>query len=126
MSAKSELEKSVLTKLAAGELTADQALAMLHAPKVKDLTVKVSPDGKKVAIYGAQKFPITHWPQQWKRILDGVTAPEGTVVAKILALCAEVEAAGNAAPADEAGDEAAPPAEGEVDAGLADAAAKVA
>lgn len=86
-------EKEVVAKLAAGEITADEALRLLAQAKEKPLTVKVSPDGKKVAIYGLQKFPITHWPRQWNRILEGTTAPEGTIVAKIKALCAEVEAA---------------------------------
>lgn len=86
-------EKQVVEALAAGKITADEALKLLAEGKEKPLTVKVSPDGKKVAIYGAQKFPITHWPRQWRRILDGVTAAPETIVGQILARCAEVEAA---------------------------------
>jgi len=61
----------ILTKLAAGELTTDQAsklLDELDRQKRGSLYCKVSEKGA-ISVYGLQKMPVTLYVEQWERLL---------------------------------------------------------
>jgi len=63
--------KEILAKLAAGEITleeADRLLAEL-GPELPPLTCKVSPKGA-VSVYGLQRMPVTLYADQWFRLLE--------------------------------------------------------
>ncbi|HOP78198.1 MAG: hypothetical protein WBH86_04440 [Thermogutta sp.] len=62
--------KEILAKVAAGELTpeeADRLLAELDSESAV-LTCKVSPKGA-VSVYGLQRMPVTLYADQWHRLL---------------------------------------------------------
>jgi len=62
--------KEILAKVAAGELTpeeADRLLAELNS-EAAVLTCKVSPKGA-VSVYGLQRMPVTLYADQWYRLL---------------------------------------------------------
>jgi len=62
--------KEILAKVAAGELTpeeADRLLAELDSESTV-LTCKVSPKGA-VSVYGLQRMPVTLYADQWHRLL---------------------------------------------------------
>ncbi|HKD35509.1 MAG TPA: hypothetical protein VKB78_01875 [Pirellulales bacterium] len=64
-------KEEVLAKLAAGELTVDQASQMLAdaEPKRGALYCKVSEKGA-ISVYGLQRMPVTLYVEQWQRLLD--------------------------------------------------------
>ena len=62
----------ILAKVAAGELTVDEAsklLADVEQPKRGTLYCKVSEKGA-VSVYGLQRMPVTLYVEQWERLLD--------------------------------------------------------
>jgi hypothetical protein len=64
-------KEEVLAKLAAGELTVEQASQMLAdaEPKRGTLYCKVSEKGA-ISVYGLQRMPVTLYVEQWQRLLD--------------------------------------------------------
>jgi hypothetical protein len=63
--------EEVLEKLAAGELTVDEAgrlLADTDQPKRGSLYCKVSQKGA-LSVYGLQRMPVTLYVEQWERLL---------------------------------------------------------
>ncbi len=62
-------KEDVLAKVAAGELTIEQASKMLtdEAPK-RGLYCKVSQKGA-ISVYGLQRMPVTLYVEQWERLL---------------------------------------------------------
>lgn len=61
----------ILKKLAAGEMTAEQADEMLRESDEKKrgtLYCKVSAKGA-VSVYGLQRMPVTLYVEQWDRLL---------------------------------------------------------
>jgi hypothetical protein len=63
--------EEVLAKVAAGEITVEDATKMLEqeAPRRGTLYCKVSGKGA-VSIYGLQRMPVTLYVEQWERLLD--------------------------------------------------------
>ena len=64
-------QTEILKKLAAGELTAEQAGEMLKQVEEKkrgSLYCKVSAKGA-VSVYGLQRMPVTLYVEQWETIL---------------------------------------------------------
>ncbi|MFH1266603.1 MAG: hypothetical protein ABIK89_12815 [Planctomycetota bacterium] len=61
-------EKEILAKVAAGELSADEA-AKLLAESRRSLYCKVSQKGG-LSLYGLQRMPVTLYVEQWERLLD--------------------------------------------------------
>jgi hypothetical protein len=62
----------ILAKLAAGELSTEQASKLLdeHAqPNRGSLYCKVSEKGA-ISVYGLQRMPVTLYVEQWGRLLD--------------------------------------------------------
>jgi hypothetical protein len=61
----------ILEKVAAGELSVDQAKTLLAQtePKRGSLYCKVSEKGA-VSVYGLQRMPVTLYMEQWVRLLD--------------------------------------------------------
>jgi len=62
----------ILAKLAAGEISADEASQLLDsAEKEKrgSLYCKVSQKGA-LSVYGLQRMPVTLYAAQWERLLD--------------------------------------------------------
>jgi len=62
--------EEILAKLAAGEITAEDAGKMLDEvdrPK-RGLYCKVSPKGA-ISLYGLQRMPVTLYVEQWDRLL---------------------------------------------------------
>ncbi len=62
----------ILKKLAAGEITveqADQMLSQLEGAKPNKLYCKVSNKGA-VSVYGLQRMPVTLYAEQWERLLE--------------------------------------------------------
>ena len=69
----------------------DALLAKEQARNTSTLTVRimtVRADGTAgkggIAVFGLQRNPVTLYAEQWERLLAGVEAPAGTVVAQIL------------------------------------------
>jgi len=61
----------VLTKLAAGEITTDEAsklLSQIDQEKRGTLYCKVSQKGA-ISVYGLQRMPVTLYAEQWERLL---------------------------------------------------------
>ena len=61
----------ILTKLAAGELSAEEASKLLDEAdqeKRAALYCKVSQKGA-VSVYGLQRMPVTLYVEQWERLL---------------------------------------------------------
>ncbi len=64
--------EEILEKLAAGELTVDEAtrlLAEADQQKRGSLYCKVSQKGA-LSVYGLQRMPVTLYVGQWERLLD--------------------------------------------------------
>jgi hypothetical protein len=62
----------ILKKLAAGEITAEDASKMLEElerGKRASLYCKVS-QKQAVSLYGLQRMPVTLYVEQWERLLD--------------------------------------------------------
>jgi hypothetical protein len=61
----------ILAKVAAGELSVDEASKLLadEQPKRGTLYCKVSEKGG-VSVYGLQRMPVTLYVEQWERLLD--------------------------------------------------------
>jgi hypothetical protein len=65
-------KEEVLAKLAAGEMSVDEAskmLADIAEPKRGTLYCKVSEKGA-ISVYGLQRMPVTLYVEQWQRLLD--------------------------------------------------------
>ncbi len=65
-------KEEILTKLALGELTVQEAqvlLEQLEDQKRGGLYCKVSEKGA-LSVYGLQRMPVTLYSQQWQRLLD--------------------------------------------------------
>lgn len=60
----------ILAKLAAGELSVDEASKLLtqEQPKRGQLYCKVSAKGA-ISVYGLQRMPVTLYVEQWERLL---------------------------------------------------------
>ena len=63
--------KEILAKVAAGELTTEEADSLLKTlPESQGvLSCKVSPKGA-VSVYGLQRMPVTLYADQWHRLLE--------------------------------------------------------
>jgi len=63
-------KEDVLAKVAAGEITIEEASKMLDAdaPKRGTLYCKVSQKGA-ISVYGLQRMPVTLYVEQWERLL---------------------------------------------------------
>lgn len=63
--------EDVLQKLAAGELSVDEANQLLAENEQKRGTLycKVSQKGA-LSVYGLQRMPVTLYVEQWERLLD--------------------------------------------------------
>jgi len=85
-------EKQILADLGAGQITAAQAEELLEKAREKPITCKQGEKGG-ISVYGLQRFPVTLYSRQWRRIFEAANA------AKILAFCDEVDAAKAAAEA---------------------------
>jgi hypothetical protein len=62
----------ILAKLAAGELSTDEASKLLDAAEKEkrgSLYCKVSQKGA-ISVYGLQRMPVTLYVEQWERLLD--------------------------------------------------------
>ena len=68
--------KDVLSKLAAKEITEDEAERLLEEDEArrmqKAVYCKVSTKGA-ISLYGLQRMPVTLYNEQWDRIYDEVT-----------------------------------------------------
>ncbi len=66
------MEKRDITKMNKEELVAYAQELEAAKPAPQRLTAKVSPKGA-VSLYGLQRFPVTLYANQWKRLFsDGV------------------------------------------------------
>jgi len=63
--------EEVLQKLAAGELSVDEADRLLAENEQRrgSLHCKVSQKGA-LSVYGLQRMPVTLYVEQWRRLLD--------------------------------------------------------
>ena len=63
--------QEILEKVAAGELSIDEAGKLMEQDERKPagLYCKVSPKGG-VSVYGLQRMPVTLYASQWERLLD--------------------------------------------------------
>jgi len=63
-------QEEVLRKLAAGELSVDEANELLgKQPNPGSLYCRVSQKGA-LSVYGLQRMPVTLYVEQWERLLD--------------------------------------------------------
>lgn len=64
-------KEEILAKVAAGELTIEEATKLLSdsEPKRGSLYCKVSQKGA-VSVYGLQRMPVTLYVEQWERLLN--------------------------------------------------------
>lgn len=76
-------QAEILAKLAAGDITAEQAGHLLEQLNEKPLTISITDKGG-VSVKGIWRFPVTLYPRGWERIAE--------VMPQILAKCAEVPA----------------------------------
>lgn len=60
--------KEILAKVAAGEITPEEADRLFAELEESVLTCKVSPKGA-VSIYGLQRMPVTLYADQWFKLL---------------------------------------------------------
>ncbi len=64
----------ILTKLANGEISQDEAKAQIDAATVavdnpaRNVSVKVSDKGA-VCVYGTGRFPVSLYPSQWDKVI---------------------------------------------------------
>jgi hypothetical protein len=68
-----------LNKLSAEELRA-LVLKMQAAPQAR-LTVKVKPETGTICVYGLQRFPVSLYASQWRRVFDAKAAIEANYAA---------------------------------------------
>ncbi len=63
-------KEAILAKLAAGEMSVEEATKALeaHEPKRGALYCKVSEKGA-ISVYGLQRMPVTLYVEQWDRLL---------------------------------------------------------
>ena len=64
-------KEEILAKLAAGEITAEQASRLLdeaEQQRRQSLYCKVSQKGA-ISVYGLQRMPVTLYVEQWERLL---------------------------------------------------------
>jgi hypothetical protein len=63
-------KEEILAKVAAGELSIDEASKLLaeDQPKRGTLYCKVSAKGA-ISVYGLQRMPVTLYVEQWERLL---------------------------------------------------------
>ena len=64
-------KNDILAKLAAGEISTDEASKLLEAAepaKAGSLYCKVSQKGA-ISVYGLQRMPVTLYLEQWERLL---------------------------------------------------------
>ncbi len=65
-------KEEILTKLAAGEISAEEASKLLDQAETENrgsLYCKVSQKGA-VSVYGLQRMPVTLYLEQWERLLN--------------------------------------------------------
>lgn len=62
-------QQEILAKLAAGEISAEDANKLLIKANEKPITFKVS-EKRAVSVYGLQRMPVTLYKAQWKRLLS--------------------------------------------------------
>ncbi len=64
-------KEEILAKLAAGELSVDEASKLLaeDQPKRGVLYCKTSAKGA-ISVYGLQRMPVTLYVEQWERLLN--------------------------------------------------------
>ena len=64
-------KEEILKKVAAGEITPEEAgkLLMTEAPARGTLYCKVSEKGA-MSVYGLQRMPVTLYIEQWTRLLE--------------------------------------------------------
>ena len=62
--------EEILLKVAAGEISPDEAAKLIksEAPKRGTLYCKVSEKGA-ISVYGLQRMPVTLYVEQWERLL---------------------------------------------------------
>jgi len=63
------MDKAILNRLAAGEITVEQAEEEQRKLKQKPLGMKVSEKGC-ISVYGMGRFPCSLYPSQWLRLRD--------------------------------------------------------
>ena len=63
------MDKAILQRLAAGEITVEQAEEEQRKLKQKPLSFKVSEKGC-ISVYGMGRFPCSLYPSQWLRLRD--------------------------------------------------------
>lgn len=68
-----------LNKLNADELRA--LIAKMQAAPQGRLTVKVKPETGTICVYGLQRFPVSLYASQWRRVFDAKTAIEANYAA---------------------------------------------
>jgi len=63
-------KEEVLAKLAAGELTVEEASTLLAElePRRGSLSCRVSEKGG-ISVYGLQRMPVTLYVEQWEKLL---------------------------------------------------------
>ena len=64
-------QAEILKKLAAGDLTAEEAGALLNTKKQAGLYCRANPEKGTISLYGMQRMPITLYRNQWERLLPG-------------------------------------------------------
>jgi hypothetical protein len=84
-------EMQILTDLATGKITPVEALKLTKALKEKPLTIKPAEKGG-ISVYGLQRFPVTLYPDGWKRLLGSKETVDG-ILALADELLLEAEAA---------------------------------
>ncbi len=65
-------KEEVLAKVAAGELSVEEATKLLaesEEPRRGSLYCKISPKGG-LSVYGLQRMPVTLYVEQWDRLLN--------------------------------------------------------
>lgn len=67
----SATQDEILTRLANGEITKEEAARLLRDAEKpqRGLYCRVSPKGA-VSVYGLQRMPVTLYLEQWQRLLD--------------------------------------------------------
>lgn len=62
-------KEEVLAKLAAGEISQEEASRLLDEATQRGLYCKVSPKGA-ISVYNLQRMPVTLYVEQWERLLN--------------------------------------------------------
>ena len=73
-----------MTAIDTSKMTADELRALVaklqSAPQGK-LTVKVKPETGTICVYGLQRFPVSLYASQWRRVFDAKLAIEAAYAA---------------------------------------------